>query len=94
MVDEPVTVAEITDQDRRQRHCPMLGHGVSFSYCRMPGDACPCRKIFDCWFEAFDVEGFLRAHYSEAQIEQITAPKVDRLATVLAAAARATRKLD
>ncbi|RLB65700.1 MAG: hypothetical protein DRI90_01300 [Deltaproteobacteria bacterium] len=89
MVDEAAGKQGIAAHDGRQRHCPMLGQGVGVSYCRTPGDPCPCRKIFDCWFETFDIEGFITTHYSESEIGQITHPTASRLATVLEAVARA-----
>jgi len=64
--------------DERRRYCPMLGHDLAFGYCRCPGRELPCGRIFDCWFEAFDVEAFLRAHYSERQIAEILAPRQDK----------------
>jgi hypothetical protein len=67
----------------------MLGNEVAFSYCREPGAELPCRKVFDCWFEAFDVQGFIQTHYDGGQIQQITAPRAGRLAAVLEAVARA-----
>ena len=53
----------ITEHDAKKRRCPMLGHEVAFSYCREPGSETPCRKIFDCWWETFDVSAFINDHY-------------------------------
>lgn len=64
----------ITANDERSRRCPMLGHPVPFAYCRAPGTALPCRRIFDCWWETFDVVTFIRSHYAERDVEQILAP--------------------
>ena len=72
---------EITENDQRQRRCPMLGHDIPFSYCRAPGSDLPCRRVFDCWWETF--EAFIRRHYSEADVEKIlSAPKDKRLSLV------------
>lgn len=43
------------------RRCPKLGNPVPFTYCL----SCepvrrPCLKIMDCWWETFDVVGYLR----------------------------------
>jgi hypothetical protein len=81
----------VDEHDERRRHCPMLGSEIAFGYCREPGAALPCRKVFDCWFETFDVQGFIQAHYDEAQIQQITSPRAGRMAAVLEAAAQARR---
>ena len=69
--------------DRRKRYCPMLGHELNFAYCRAPASQLPCRKILDCWFRIFDVESFLRQHFSQADIESILAPRRDKAATLV-----------
>ena len=74
---------EITLHDRRTRRCPMLGHPIEFSYCRSPGSPLPCRKVFDCWWETFDVESFVRAHYSEKEIEKVLAPRKDKMSSIV-----------
>ena len=70
---------EITQHDLSCRRCPSLGHEVQFSYCRAPGADRPCHKVFDCWWEAFDVEAFIRQHYSEEVIGQILAPRKSKI---------------
>jgi len=55
---------------------------VSFSYCRAPGRELPCGKVFDCWWETFDVESFIRGHYCEADIRKILAPPKDKAVTL------------
>jgi hypothetical protein len=74
---------DITANDGRRRRCPRLGHEVEFGYCRRPGGELPCRKIFDCWWEAFDVEGFIRAHYSEEDIAKILAPPTPKMTSIV-----------
>ena len=61
----------------------MLGHDISFSYCRAPGSPDPCRRIFDCWWEAFDVIEFVRTHYGEEGIRKISNPKKDKMLSLL-----------
>ncbi len=73
----------ITAHDGRRRRCPMLGHDVPFSYCRAPGRQLPCSRILDCWWETFDVETFLRGHFSEDQIAEVLAPRKDKAATLI-----------
>ena len=73
----------IDEHDGRKLRCRMLGHEVDFAYCRAPGAELPCRKILDCWFETFDVEAFLREHYSEEQIAQILAPPAPKIASLV-----------
>ena len=69
----------------------MLGHDVPFSYCRAPGRQLPCSRIFDCWWQTFDVEGFIRSHFSEAEIRQITAPRSEKIPTIVELIERARR---
>ena len=61
----------------------MLGHEVHFSYCRQGSNNLPCRKILDCWFEQFDVEQFIRQHYTAEQIQQIVAPSKPKLTSIV-----------
>jgi hypothetical protein len=73
----------LSDHDIKTRHCPMLGHEIAFSYCRAPGNEAPCRKIFDCWFESFDIREFIAAHYDTATIAAIAAPPPPKLASLM-----------
>ena len=61
----------------------MLGHPVPFSYCRAPARDLPCPRVFDCWWEVFDVETFLRGHFSNDQIARILSPRKDKTLTIL-----------
>ena len=74
---------DIAQHDERRRRCPMLGHDVPFSYCRAPGAPRPCRRVFDCWWETFDIRGFVCSHFSEEDVRQITAPRPDKAATIV-----------
>lgn len=63
------------DQDVILR-CRRLGHEVNFGYCRKENRGAPCRSILDCWWERFDVRGFLRTNLPDqvmAQVENISA---------------------
>jgi len=83
---------DITAHDGRKRRCPMLGHDVPFSYCRQPGRELPCGKVGDCWWETFDVESFVRTHYSEDQIRQILAPPKPKALSLVELIAKARRQ--
>jgi len=87
-----VTNADIASQDGRKRRCPMLGHEVTFAYCRAPGAALPCRKVFDCWWETFDVVAFIERHYSGADVEAIRAPRADKAVTIVELIRRAQQR--
>ena len=70
---------EITCNDERVRRCPMLGHPIQFAYCRTPGVPVPCRKIFDCWWEVFDVTAYMEEWYGEAKIAEIISPSKGKI---------------
>lgn len=82
---------DITTHDGLRQRCPMLGHEVPFAYCRAPGQELPCRKVLDCWWEGFDVEGFLRRHFSPDEIQQILAPRPGRIASIVELIEKARR---
>ncbi len=69
--------------DDLERRCPRLGNSVAFAYCRTCGDNGCCFKILDCWWERFDVAGYLKARLSEADFSALAAaepkPKVTSL---------------
>jgi hypothetical protein len=72
----------IAQHDERERYCPMLGHEIRFGYCRAPGRDIPCRKIFDCWWERFDIRSFIREHFTEEAIGRILAPPRAKAETI------------
>ena len=74
---------DIDKHDHHYRRCPILGHEVPFSYCRSPAAELPCRRVFDCWWQTFEVEAFIRGHFTEEEIEQILAPRQDKRVTLV-----------
>jgi hypothetical protein len=69
------------DPDQLQRRCPRLGGPIEFVYCRTCEDQNqPCLKIFDCWWEFFDVVTYMREHLPKEQFDKLvhnkTKPKV------------------
>lgn len=67
----------------------MLGHVIGLGYCRAPGVDLPCGRILDCWWEHFDVEAFVQAHYSPEQIQQALAPRRPKVLTLMELIAKA-----
>ena len=61
----------------------MLGHEVGFDYCRNPGSDKPCRKIFDCWYDKFDVVTFIKQNYGEEMIAKLNAPPKPKILSLL-----------
>ena len=71
-----------------ERRCPRLGHPISFSYCLSGGeDDLPCWKIVDCWWEYFDVMGYLKKHYTEETLSKLLAerpkPKISSIVELI-----------
>ena len=44
--------------------CPRLGNAVQFGYCRSEHDGAPCPKIVHCWGHMFNVQRYLRVHFT------------------------------
>jgi len=66
--------------------CPRLGGTVPFRYCLAPGEPKPCFKVFDCWWEIFDVSAYLRSHLPGDVVVALLEGhhnKPDRLNTIL-----------
>ncbi len=74
------------DQDILPR-CRRLGQEATFGYCRQETSGQPCRLILDCWWERFDVRGFLQANLSAeamAGVERAgTAPAPAKVVSLL-----------
>lgn len=61
----------------------MLGHEITFAYCRTPGSDIPCRKIFDCWWETFDITAFIKKYYDKETLQMLTAPPQPKTSSLL-----------
>ena len=84
----------INEHDKCSIRCRMLGHEVNFSYCRHVGKGLPCRKILDCWFESFDIEGFIRRHYTPEQIQNILEAPKPKVASLIDLIQQAQKTID
>ena len=73
----------IDAHDELDQRCRLLGHPVSFRYCRQLPEGRPCRLILDCWHERFDVQAFVHQHYTREQIEAIFAPPKTKLTSIV-----------
>ena len=71
------------EHDDHRIRCRRLGHEVTFGYCRTQEGSTVCPLILDCWWEVFDVAGFLREHLEPAEFEKLARrgfrPKVTSL---------------
>lgn len=84
------------DPDRLERRCPRLGGAIDFAYCRSQGEGTlPCFKIFDCWWEIFDVVGFFRSRLSEADFQAIARARPrPKITSILELVEQAKKRLD
>ncbi len=72
--------------DSEQGYCRKLGHHLNFQYCRTERNGKPCIKIFDCWFEKFDIKTFMRENFTSEEIEALnsaTPPKTNTLLNLI-----------
>lgn len=44
---------------------------IGFSYCVSMNDGLPCRNLIDCWRERLDIVAFLKAKYSDEELNKI-----------------------
>lgn len=51
----------------------MLGHLVSFRYCRSM-DRLPCRRMMQCWSNRIDVRTYLESRFNDQEIDAILTP--------------------
>ena len=59
--------------ERFERRCPRLGGDVAFGYCTVCGEGeTPCFKVFDCWWERFDVVAHMQACLSPDAFEALS----------------------
>ncbi|MBN1685811.1 MAG: hypothetical protein JW852_04105 [Spirochaetales bacterium] len=73
----------IDQYDSRPIYCRMLGHELTFRYCRLTGDGSFCRKIFDCWYDKIDISGYMKCFYSDEEIRKILSPPAPKIHTLL-----------
>ncbi|MDM8551167.1 hypothetical protein QUF72_13870 [Desulfobacterales bacterium HSG2] len=78
-----------------ERRCPRLGGPVSFQYCETCGDEeLPCFKIFDCWWEYFDVTAYLQEKLAEDQFNKLVHSKPKPKVASLVDLIKQARKID
>jgi hypothetical protein len=68
--------------DLEERRCPMLGHQISFSYCRSTHGNIPCKKILDCWYERLPIQDFIKNQYGEETLRRLETPSQHKVVTI------------
>ena len=85
----------ITDNDNLRQYCSMLGHEVSFRYCRSMNSNFPCQKYLSCWKNTFKIDEFINHFYSEAEIKSFLRspkPKIIQIYDLMLKASRNSQK--
>ena len=64
------------DKGNPEIRCPRLGGPVYFKYCMTCGDGkSTCFKIFDCWWEHFDIFRYLKERLPRAEFQKLMADR-------------------
>lgn len=69
--------------DERTIYCRMLGHELSFKYCRSTADGNFCRRIFDCWHDKIDVGAYISTFFTKEEIQGILNPPASKMETLI-----------
>ena len=84
METNPQTKKPAVDEfDNREIYCRMLGHQLTFKYCRRTGDGSFCPKILDCWHRKLDIIRYMKAHYSYEQIQTLFRAPSSKMSTLI-----------
>ena len=79
-------VVMIEEYDKQEGYCKMLGHFLTFDYCRGVNKGLPCSKVLDCWFQHFPIQEYIKTNYSteeQAKIFEPPKPKMLSLTEIL-----------
>lgn len=85
----------IEEYDSVEGYCKILGHFLTFEYCRSASEGLPCSKVQDCWFQHFPVQEFISKHYSDTEQKkflQPPKPKIQSIAEILEQAQKRLNK--
>ncbi|MBC8318855.1 MAG: hypothetical protein H8E41_13200 [Desulfobulbaceae bacterium] len=82
----------IDTHDTRENYCRMLGHVLSFQYCRTMKEGLPCGRILDCWFEVMPIQEFIEENYSTEEKIKIFEPPKQRMLSLLELIEKAKKK--
>ncbi len=83
--------AAIDEHDAERIYCRKLGHHLTFHYCRSTAGDTLCEKILDCWFERFDLEAYLKAHYSREELDRLGKPPEPKMTSLISLIEKARR---
>jgi len=82
--------------DKQEGYCKMLGHFLTFDYCRGMNKGLPCSKVLDCWFQNFPIQEYINKNYSsqeQAKIFEKPKSKILTLTEILEQAQQRLKKI-
>jgi hypothetical protein len=79
--------------DKQEGYCKMLGHFLTFDYCRSVNKGLPCSKVLDCWFQIFPVQEFIDKHYSAEEQKKIFESPKSKILTLTEILEQAQQRL-
>jgi hypothetical protein len=91
-MNQQIDATEEERFDDRSIYCRMLGHELTFRYCRSTADGAFCPRIFDCWYQRLDVFGYVSSFFSEEEIRGIINPGAPKMQTLVNLIKRAEGK--
>jgi hypothetical protein len=85
--------ASTVTNKKMEIRCPRLGGPVPLAYCEQTGEnGLPCFKIADCWWQYFDVVGYLKKRLTAEQLHAVLdrrpPPKVTGILDIIEQARR------
>ncbi len=65
--------------DKEEGYCKILGHFLTFDYCKTSNNGLPCSKVLDCWFQQFPIQEFIDSSYSKEEQKKIFEPPKSKI---------------
>jgi len=83
----------VTQYDTKEGYCKMLGHFLTFDYCRSSNEGLPCSKVLDCWFQHFAIQEFMDNNYSAEEQKKIFSPPKPKILSLTEILEQAQKRL-
>jgi hypothetical protein len=83
----------IEDFDKQEGYCKILGHFLTFDYCRSSNKSLPCAKVLDCWFRQFPVEKYIAENYSPEEHAKMFEPPKSKVLSLTEILEQAQKRL-
>ncbi len=79
--------------DKKEGYCKILGHFLTFDYCRSANKGLPCSKVLDCWFQHFPIQEYINENYSADEQTKIFKPPKTKILTLAEILEQAQQRL-